>query len=196
MWKRRSHILAPLSKLSGSATKWQWTDKEQKAFEEVKHMVAQEAILAYPDFSQEFHIYADASDYQLGGVIMQNDRPLAFYTRKLNKAQAKYPTGEQELLSIVETIKSFDNILRGQKIVVHTDHLNLLYRKLASNRLIRWRMILEEYGPEVVHVKGVHNVVSDAMSRLDMQEKPEDDFTENVKETKLEYAYVMPRIWN
>ena len=65
MWKRRSHILAPLSKLAGSSTKWQWTSKEQKAFEEVKHMVAQEAILAYPDFNQEFHIYADASDYQL-----------------------------------------------------------------------------------------------------------------------------------
>ena len=190
MWKRCSHILAPLSKLAGSTTKWQWTTIEQKAFEDVKRMVAQEAILAYPDFSQEFHIYADASDYQLGGVIMQNDHPLAFYTRKLNKAQAKYPTGEQELLSIVETIRSFDNILRGQRIVVHTDHLNLLYRKLASNRLIRWRMILEEYGPEVVHVKGESNVVADALSRLDMEAKPEDELPDEEEDQKLQYAYV------
>ena len=108
---------------------------EQKAFKDTKCMVAQEAILAYPDFEQEFHVYADASDYQLGGIIMQNNRPLVFYMRKLNKAQAMYPTGEQELLSIVETIKSFDNILCGQRIVVHTDHLNLLYCKLASNQL-------------------------------------------------------------
>ena len=74
--------------------------------------------------------------------------------------------------------------------MVHTDHLNLLYRKLASNRLIRWRMILEEYGPEVVHVKGVHNVVADAMSRLDIQTKPEDEIPDEGKYPKLEYAYV------
>ena len=65
-----------------------------------------EAMLSYPDFTEEFHVYADASDYQIGGVIMQKGKPLAFYTRKLNKAQSKYTTGEQELLSIVETLKS------------------------------------------------------------------------------------------
>ena len=64
-------MLAPLSKLVGKSTKWQWTSVEQKAFEDTKHMVPQEAILAYSDFEQEFHVYADASDYQLGGVIMQ-----------------------------------------------------------------------------------------------------------------------------
>ena len=89
-------------------------------------MVAREAILAYPDFDKPFHIYTDASDFQLGAVIMQENKPLAFYTRKLNAAQAKYPTGEQELLSIVETLKSFENILMGQRFIVHTDHLSLL----------------------------------------------------------------------
>ena len=106
-------------------------------------------MLAYPKFGKVFHIYADASDTQLGGVIMQNDKPLAFYTRKLNQAQSKYSTGEQELLSRVETLKSFENILVGQKLVVHTDHLNLLFKKLSSAPLIRWLMLLEEFGPKV-----------------------------------------------
>ena len=65
-------------------------------------------MLAYPKFGETFHVYADASDTQLGGVIMQNGKPLAFYTRKLNHAQSKYTTGEQELLSLVETLKSFE----------------------------------------------------------------------------------------
>ena len=67
---------------------------------------------------------------------MQNGKPLAFYTRKLNHAQSKYMTGEQELLSLVETLKSFENILMGQKLVVHTNHLNLLYKELTSACLI------------------------------------------------------------
>ena len=90
------------------------------------------------------------------------------------------------MLSIVKTIWSFDNILRRQKIVVHNDNLNLLYRKLASNCLIRWRMILEEYGPEVVHIKGVYNAVASAMSRLDIQANPEDGIPEEDKYPKLE----------
>ena len=86
---------------------------------------------------------------------MQEGKPLAFYTRKMNAAQSKYTTGEQELLSIVETLKSFENILMGQKITVHTDHLNLLYKKLASGHLIRWRMLLEEFGPSFEHIAGI-----------------------------------------
>ena len=85
---------------------------------------------------------------------MQNEKPLAFYTCKINAAQAKYSTCEQELLIIVETLKTFEGILQGQCIVVHMDHLNLLYKKLASNRLVRWRMLLEEYRPRFIHVVG------------------------------------------
>ena len=94
-------------------------------------------MLAYPKFGEVFHIYVDASDTQLGRVIMQNDKPLDFYPRKLNRAQRKYSTGEQELLSLVETLKLFENILMHQKLVVHTDHLKVLYQKLASSHLIR-----------------------------------------------------------
>ena len=119
---------------------------------------------------------------------MQNDKPLAFYTRKLNQAQSKYSTGEQELLSLVETLKSFENILMGQKLLVHTDHLNLLYKKLASARLIRWRMLLEEFGPKVEHIKGEKNVVADALSRLDLSPKQHDTIDDTETTTQLSYV--------
>ena len=107
------------------------------AFEQARAMVAKETMLTFPDFDEVFHIHADASTRQLGGVISQNNRPLAFYTRQLNDAQCNYHTGEQELLSICETLKEFRNILMGQRIIIHTDHLNLLYNKEASQRMIR-----------------------------------------------------------
>jgi hypothetical protein len=51
---------------------------------------------------------------QLGAVISQDDKPIAFYSRKLNPAQTRYTTTERELLSIVETLKEFRNIPRSQ----------------------------------------------------------------------------------
>jgi hypothetical protein len=74
-------------------------------FDEIKQKVNQEKLLAFPDFEKEFHVYTDASNKQLGAVNMQEVKPLDFYSRKLNSAQTRYTTGEQELLSIIETIK-------------------------------------------------------------------------------------------
>ena len=167
MWQHRSHILAPLTALSSKKAKWHWGPEEQSAFDEAKRVISQETILAFPNFELPFHIYTDSSNFQLGSTIIQEDKPIAFYSRKMNSAQKRYPTGEQELLSIVETLKEFKNILLGQEIIIHTDHKNLLYEKSASDRIIRWRILVEEYAPTFVHIKGEHNVVADALSRLD-----------------------------
>ena len=125
--------------------------------------------MAYPDYSKVFEIYTDASSRQLGAVITQNNRPIAFFSRKLNEAQTKYSVTELELLSIIETLKEFRGMLWGQKIKVFTDHMNLMRDALGltSNRVYRWRLLLEEYGPEIVYIKGIHNTVADAISRLE-----------------------------
>ena len=126
MWRKRSHLLAPLSELVGSKAQWKWGSEQQKSFDELKKVISKETLLTFPNFNKTFHIYTDASDYQLGAVIMQENKHIAFYSRKFNKAQRWYTTGEQELLSIVETLKEFKNILFRQKLVVHTDHKNIL----------------------------------------------------------------------
>ena len=61
-------------------------------------------MLAFPNVNLKFVIHTDASDRQLGAVISQNGKPIAFYSRKLNSAQRRYTTTERELLSIVETL--------------------------------------------------------------------------------------------
>jgi transposase InsO family protein len=177
MWRMRSHFLAPLSALVSPKVKFEWRKEHQEAFDKIKTLISKETLLTFPNFNEPFHIYTDASKYQLGAVIMQNEKPIAFYSRKLNTAQKRYTTGEQELLSIVETLKEFRNILLGQQIIIHTDHRNILYKKLSSDRIIRWRLLLEEYGPEYVHVSGKDNVVADALSRM------EADFSDEIVET-------------
>ncbi len=70
-------------------------------------------VLVYPDYSQRFKVYTVSSKFQLEAVITQNNRPLAFLSRKLNIVQQKYSTTKQELLAIVETLKEFKGMLWG-----------------------------------------------------------------------------------
>ena len=170
MWVRRSHVLAPLASLTSKSTKWKWEAQHDKAFQQMKKIISKETLLAYPDFNDEFVIHTDASDTQLGAVISQKGKPIAFYSRKLKPEQTRYTTTEKELLSIVETLKEFRNILLGQKIVVHTDHKNLTCKNFNTDRVMRWRLILEEYGPELRYIKGENNIVADALSRLNISD--------------------------
>ena len=109
----------------------------------------------------------DASKLKLGAVVSQKGEPIAFYSRNMNSAQQNYTTTEKELLSIVETLKEFCNILLGHHITVYTDHKNLTYKHFNTERVMRWRLILEEFGPELKYIKGENNVVVDALSRLE-----------------------------
>ena len=169
MWKRRSHILTPLTE-AGSGPKGRkikWNDDLEQAFCKLKKMVSEETLLTYPNWDIPFTIHTDASDYQLGAVISQNDKPIAFFSRRLSKAQKNYTTTEKELLSIVECLKQFRGILFGYPINVFSDHKNLVYAATMSEsqRVMRWRLILEEFGPNIQHIAGVDNIVADTLSR-------------------------------
>jgi hypothetical protein len=87
-------------------------------------------------------------------------------------AQTCYTTGEQELISIVETLKKIIYMLLSQQVIVHTDYLNILHGKLSNDRITRWILLLEEYGPKYVHIAGENNIVADTLSIL---EKDEDE---------------------
>ena len=79
----------------------------------MKAIISKDNILTYLDFSKKFTIHIDASDVQLGAVIMQEGKSLTFNSRKWYKAQINYTMTKKELLVIVETLKDFQNILLG-----------------------------------------------------------------------------------
>ena len=91
----------------------------------------------------------------------------------MNSAQQNYTVTEKELLSIVATLKEFRNILLGQQITVFTDHKNLTYKNFNTERVMRWRLVLEEFGPDLQYIKGERNVVADALSRLEIDDNQE-----------------------
>ena len=134
----------------------------------MKSIVAADALLAYPDPNQPFDIETDASDYQLGAVIKQNGRPIAYYSRKLNSAQKNYTTIEKELLSIVETFREFCSILLGSQVCVYTDHQNLTHKltSFTTQRILQWCLLLEEFQPTFCYKHGITNFIANALSRV------------------------------
>ena len=98
--------------------------------------------------------------------------------------------GEKELLGIVEGLKTFSGVIRVHDLRVHTDHSNLLYNKLLSQQMARWKLLLEEYHPKVVHISGVDNNAVDALSILDLTDKANNARVWGEKSNRLEYINV------
>ena len=98
---------------------------------------------------------------------------------------------ERELLSIVKTLKKYHNILLGHKIEVLTDHKNLVYKRFNTERVMCWRLILEEFGPTLTYIKGENNVVADTLSRLDLtkEEFYSDAFPGNKDDSPEEFPF-------
>ena len=165
--------MAPLNELLKKGTKWKWGPEQAQAFDIIKRVMAKETLLHYPDFNKEFEIHTDASLTQIGTVITQDGKPVAFFSRKLKDGQHNYTTTECELLAIVETLKEFRTILLGQKLKIFIDHKNLTFSNFNTKCVMQWKMVLEEYNPELVYIKGPDNIVADALSRLDLLSEDE-----------------------
>jgi hypothetical protein len=84
-----------------------WTDEMQKAFDNMRLLMAANALAAYPDDNKWSNVYTDASDFQLGACIIQEGRPIIYFSQKLTKSWQNYTTMEKEMLSIVATLKEF-----------------------------------------------------------------------------------------
>ena len=98
-------------------------------------MVSAETLLSYPDWKIPFTVHTYASYKQLGAVVSHNNKPIAFFSRRLIKTQRKYTTTEKGILVIVKFLKQFQGIIFGYD---DDDVFGLRTRKACMNYEALW----------------------------------------------------------
>ena len=151
-------------------TKVIWTAED---FQKLKTLMCNKPILYCPDESKEFLLQSDASGRGIGAVLSQTtaegvERPVAFFSRKLQPRETRYSAVEKECLGIVAALKHFDVYLVGRKFTIVTDHRALQYLQTMQNanpRLTRWALALQPFDFQVTHRPGRMHTNADGLSR-------------------------------
>ena len=168
-----SSILAPLSRLKSCKNKWQWTQNEEAAYQQILKIVQQNNILSFPDFSKPFILETDASGIGLGAVLLQEQggkvRPIQFASKKLSKEQVLWHAAEKEVFAVVWALEKWRSYLIPHHNTIYTDARNLvsLFEKSRDhkNRLWRWALRVSPFTFTAIYKPGPLNVVADYFSR-------------------------------
>ena len=170
-----SHKIAPLTSLLKKENPNQivWNEDCEIAFEEIKHALASDPILAIPDLNKEFIVRVDASSKAIGAVLLQkhNDilKPCFYISRKLLERECNYPIIEKECLAIVFALHHFSKYLLMNSFIIQSDHKPLTFLKMNKTknaRLLRYALSLQPFAFKVEPIKGTENCISDILSRF------------------------------
>merc|ERR1712051_232485 len=182
-----AHALRPLyqaltdAKIKTKTKTLDWSKEMGIGFDTIKDALAKATLLHHPVQGAITAVSTDASDTALGAVLEQKIgkvwQPLAFFSKKLHKAELKYATFDRELLGIHSAIRHFRYYLEGRKFTVYTDHKPILAAlsktsEPSSGRQARQLAAIAEATTDVRHIEGKNNLVADALSRI---ETPQDD---------------------
>ena len=164
---------AVLNALLTKGVSFVWTQSHQEAFNALKQALASAATIYPFDPDLPVVVQTDASGVAVGAVLLQKAgstlRPVAFFSKKLDKHEFNYPTQKKECLAIVLALKKWEHYLRGRVFDLETDHRSLLELKKSKDptrQLARWFDLLAEYDYQPVYRPGKSNQIADCLSRL------------------------------
>ena len=148
-----------------------WTPETAQSFEELKEAIHNFQKLYFLDDCNRVILETDASDYGIGAYLRQEidgkDYPVMFISKSFTSAQLRWSVPEKEGYAIVYAFIKMEHLLRDRHFDLYTDHENLtrLY-STGSQKVMRWRMYMQEYNFTIHYKKGEENTVADAFSRL------------------------------
>ena len=163
-----SILAAPMTRLTRKEVKFDWDDRCEEAFQELKRRLTTASILIVTDRGQGYTMYCDASRARLGCVLMQVGRVVAYGSLQLKNHEQNYPAHDIELAAVVFALKIWRHYLYGEEFEVYLDHKSLKYiftQRDLNMRQCRWMEFLEDYDFTLPYHPGKANVVADSLSR-------------------------------
>ena len=165
-----SDVMKPLRDLTHKDAAWCWDDLQEKAWNDVKTLIASAPVLAYYKPTEVLEIQCDSSQSGLGAALMQNGHPIAYASRALTETESRYAQIEKEMLAIVFSVEKFNDFTFGRRTVVHTDHkpLESIFMKplhRAPKRLQGMLIRLQKYDLVVQYERGSRMFLADTLSR-------------------------------
>ena len=146
-----------------------WGDAQQDAFMLFKDKLTHAPLLQLPDFNKTFELECDASGIGLGGVLLQENKPVAYFSEKLSGPSLNYSTYDKELYVLVRTLETWQHYLWPKEFVIHSDHESLKHirsQAKLNKRHAKWVEFIESFPYVIKHKKGKDNVTADALSPL------------------------------
>ncbi|KAK3005238.1 hypothetical protein RJ639_016158 [Escallonia herrerae] len=139
---------APLMDLLKKGKVWEWSKRCQTSFEGLKEAVTEEPVLALPDHTKVFEVQKDASNFSIGGVLMQEGHPIAFKSHKLNDTERKYTVQENEMTTVVHYLCTWRHYLLGSGFLIKIDNIATSYfqtQKKLHSKQATWQDFLAEF---------------------------------------------------
>ena len=181
-------IAHPLHELLKKDVPWHWSADCQKAIDQIKREILAPNFLVHFQKNLPVMLVCDASQVGVGAVLAHvmpdgTERPIAFASRALSKAERNYSQIEKEGLALVYGVKKFHMYLYGrQRFTLVTDHKPLLailgpkagLPTLVAARLQRWAVILSAYNYSMVYRQSAQMGNADALSRLPVDKASEE----------------------
>ena len=100
--------------------KWEWMEKQEKVFGELKEKFTRELVLAALDLDKKIRIEVDTSDYMMGGILSikckdRRWRPVVFLSKLLNETERNYEVHDKEMLVVIRELENWRHLLEGTK---------------------------------------------------------------------------------
>jgi hypothetical protein len=145
------------------------------AFDIMKAMITNDCMLHCPNHNKPFHIYTDASNYQLGTIIVQEALSKMAFMSPITLANSPTLINtflEKEHLSIFMPFKAFETMLLGADIIIHGNHKNLTFTTAFNDHVICQLNFVEWFNPMYLHIAGDDNFLADMFSHLSRLQSP------------------------
>jgi hypothetical protein len=164
-------IAGPLTQLLKKDA-FEWTELAENAFSKLKQAMTTGPVLALPDFNKPFVVECDASGAGIGAVLMQDSRPIAFFSQALRGKNLARSTYEKEMIALIVAVQKWRPYLLGQQFIIRIDQKSLRYlleQTITIEAQQKWLVKLMGYNFTIEYKKGLENSAVDSLSRKEHQ---------------------------